>query len=386
MKAAEVGFYGNARLATWCLDGRNWDVFQPNAYDPIPQPDPAKVGNPDQELIWDLMTTSRLGFRFQHTDQISGLVEYGAGGPNGVNLRHLYGNWKKGDFEILVGQSWTPTTLLYSEQAFANDDVLFTVGFPFAGRQPMIQFKYKALKLALIHVHNASAFEVEFATGPKDPDTGDPPAERPDVDVLFPKIEVGLHHDAGRFVLDLYGGYQTYQLQGSHIQTKPGFESPPNLDVDAWLAGVGAGIDIANAYLKANLFKVQNGAAYGLTNESLSTTLLKNPLYIPEFEPAKLLNTESLGYALVLGWKFNHRFRIEAGYGHIEKEHDASKYVPSGFIGRDKTDAYYLQAPVMISKLFTIVPEAGYYDLQNDHFGRDQGGLSYFGAKWQINF
>jgi hypothetical protein len=386
VNAADFTFYGQARFASWYLNGRGWDAFHPDNYDPAPNTNPQKIGNNDNSLVWELMTTSRLGFKFAPSDDITGFVEYGAGGSNGVNLRHLAGSWLKDDFEITVGQTWTPTTLIYSEQAFGNDDILWSVGIPFAGRQPQIQFRYKGFKLAFIHIHNASDFGIEFETGPEDPATGAAPTASPDVDIYLPKIEAGFHYGKELFFVDLYGGYQRFKLQGDNIGVEPGFAPPPNLDVDAWLAGVGAGVNLGQGYFKANVFKALNGGAYGLTNENLTDTAFKNPLYIPQFEPNKLLDNETLGYALILGWKFNDRLRMEAGYGHTEREHDASSYVPSGFIGKDERDAYYIQFPITIASTFFIIPEFGYYDFNDDQLGRDEGSFTYFGAKWQINF
>lgn len=382
-EAANLSAYGQARFSTWYINGRSWDAFYPDNYDPAPNPNPGKVGSSDNETVWELMTSSRLGFNWSHGDSIKGWVEYGAGGSNGVNLRHLVGSYLKGDFEILAGQTWTPTTLIYSEQGFGNDDILWSVGIPFAGRQALIQFRYKGLKLAFINVHNASDLGVRFPTTEEDLLEN---AAEPDVDVLYPKIEAAFHYEKKGYFVDLYGGHQTFELNGDNVEVAPGVPTPPNLDVDSWLAGIGAGATLGPTYIKANIFWAQNGGAYGLTNENLTDTAFKNPLYLPQVEPDKLLDTETLGYALILGWKIHDRVRLEAGYGHLEREHDASKFAPSGFIGTDKRDVIYLQTAFTVADTFWIIPEAGYYDFQDDQLGRDEGGFSYFGIKWQINF
>ena len=47
---------------------------------------------------------------------------------------------------------------------------------------------------------------------------------------------------------------------------------------------------------------------------------------------------------------------------------------------------HYLQAVINLAKGFRIIPEIGVADYGSDRFGKDEGHLTYFGAKWQIIF
>jgi len=73
------------------------------------------------------------------------------------------------------------------------------------------------------------------------------------------------------------------------------------------------------------------------------------------------------------------------GAGYTENDNDAiGKAV--GFVEKDKTAAYYIQAAVTLAPGVFVVPEIGYWDLFDDIAGNDEGDFWYAGAKWQIDF
>ena len=48
--------------------------------------------------------------------------------------------------------------------------------------------------------------------------------------------------------------------------------------------------------------------------------------------------------------------------------------------------AVYVQSLIALAPGVYIIPEVGYYDLDNAASGDDAGSKVYLGAKWQINF
>ena len=68
--AADFSAYGQVRFGTWYMNGRGWNAFYPDNYDPAPNLNPGKVGRSDNETVWEVMTSSRLGFNFSHGDNI----------------------------------------------------------------------------------------------------------------------------------------------------------------------------------------------------------------------------------------------------------------------------------------------------------------------------
>jgi hypothetical protein len=73
-------------------------------------------------------------------------------------------------------------------------------------------------------------------------------------------------------------------------------------------------------------------------------------------------------------------FNIEAGYGYQSYEFDIDNSE------KDETQQYYLNCTINIAPGFFIQPEVGMIDFKDDPAGAEQGELTYFGAKWQINF
>jgi hypothetical protein len=71
--------------------------------------------------------------------------------------------------------------------------------------------------------------------------------------------------------------------------------------------------------------------------------------------------------------------RFEAGYA--QSSFDVDK-APE----KDDTSSYYVQATVNLAKGVFIVPEIGVVDYGKDSYDNDQGKLTYYGLKWQINF
>ncbi len=95
-------------------------------------------------------------------------------------------------------------------------------------------------------------------------------------------------------------------------------------------------------------------------------------------------DVDYLGYTLVAGFKVNDMITLEAGYGGISSEANA--------VGtwEDDARAYYINATINLAKGVFIVPEFGALDKQDikngTHKSTEQGKLTYFGLKWQINF
>ncbi len=80
------------------------------------------------------------------------------------------------------------------------------------------------------------------------------------------------------------------------------------------------------------------------------------------------------------GYKLSDMLTFEAGYGYLQHELDQKG------ARKDDNQAYYLQAAISLAKGVVIVPEIGVIDYMKDAGGNDEGKLTYFGAKWQIDF
>lgn len=322
--AAEWNFYGSARMMTWSEDDNN--------------PSPA---DDDRDTTWDLQGNSRFGATVKVSDTLVGGFEYGTG----VNLRKLYAEWTFGAGKLLVGQTYTPTSsYFYSNQVWGADNDLLDCGQQYIGRKPMIQLTFGDFKLAFV-TPNTGGF-----------------AGIGDVDTTLPKIEASYGLKMDNFFVDLSGGYQSYEVSG--------------VDVDSYLVALGGGMDFGAAYVKANVFFAQNGSAYGMYNDDdmADDAMGYNPL------TNDVVDVDTFGWLLVAGFKVSDMLTIEAGYGALEHELDVNN--------SDADDAanYYLNASITLAPGVFVVPEVGVRDYKDNAAGADQGDMTYFGAKWQMNF
>ena len=324
--AADWSFYGSARMATW------WDSFS------------APTGGSDDEgLTWGQQGNARIGARVKG-ETLGGRFEYG----EGPNLRLLYGTWNFGSGRILLGQTYTPVNLFYSNQVFNGDGDLLNYGGVYGGRHAEISVKVAGFEFALVEPQAAADIT---ATGDGDGDT------------TTPKLEVAYGFSTDVFNVKVVGGYQSYDVDDS---TDAG-----DYSVDAYVLGLGGGVNFGPAYVKGNIMIGQNVGNYGLWTTGAASAAIVG---------GSVEDTDTLGFIGVVGFKASDMLSFEGGYGYVGHELDVSGS------STDDTQSFYAQASITIAPGFFIVPEVGYIDLMDDGAGNDQGDTTYFGAKWQMNF
>ena len=323
--AADWNFYGSARMAT----------FYTSVDDGVAGTDDVK------DLQWDQQGNSRIGANVKFNDEIGGRFEM----SDSFGKRLLYGTYNFGAGQLLLGQSYTPTVYFYSNSVYDGDGDLLGVGQFYTGRQPMIQLSMAGLKVALVTQASGAALGTSQ-------------------EFMLPKIEASYGFKTDQFFVDVFAGYQTYEEKGTSIGDE---------DVDAWVAGLGGGVNFGPVFFKAGVHMSQNQGNYGAYN----------PAGMPD-EAAiiggELVDNDGLGYLAVLGFKASDKLTFEVGYGHEENEQDVSNSEA------DETDQYYGNVTYLITPGFFIVPEIGIIDYKEDASKADEGDLFYAGLKWQINF
>ncbi len=331
--AAEWNFYGSARFATWTVD-KDSDV--------------AGVDS-DRDTIWNQQGNSRIGATVKFNDEIGGGFEMN----DSFGKRKLYGTYNFGAGKLLIGQDYTPSTFFYSNSVYDGDGDLLGVGQFYVGRRQMIQLTFGDLKLAFIQPE-----AIDY--------TGF------DTDTTLPKIEVCYGFKTDMFFVDVFAGYQTYELDATSADE----------DVDAYVVGLGGGVNIGPAYIKAMGHFGQNFGNYSAYNVGYNGTV---PTLRDEatFVSGKLEDVDGWGALAVVGFKVNDMLTVEAGYGYEEADLDNS--------GRDEdwVEQYYLNATINITKGFFIVPEIGLIQGERGQapgVATNEPDVFYMGAKWQINF
>jgi hypothetical protein len=321
--AAEWNFFGSARMSTFSEDV-----------------DPGSGADSDQDTTWALQGNSRIGANVKAGD-VTGAFEYGTG----VNVRKLYGEWNFGAGALLVGQTYTPANFFPSNQVWAGDADLLPYGGIYRGRHPMIQLKFGTFKLAFVSPDGAN----DLGTGG-------------DVDVTYPQIELSYKFKTDMFYVDVFGGYQTYEI-----------EMAPKLDVDSYIAGANLGLTFGPASIMGSAWLGKNTGPYGMWVESADDPVMNAA-------GTEIIDNDLFGWLAVVNFKANDMLSFEAGYGRVSTELDVDA------AQSDDTSSVYVNAVITFAPGVFIVPEIGMVDYEDDAAGAEQGELTYFGAKWQINF
>lgn len=336
--AADWNFYGNFRMATWWVD----DDYDENidGYDG------------DADLQWENGGNSRIGANVQANDQIGGGFELGFDGSD-MYARKIFGTYTfGGGSQLLIGKTYTPTAMFYSNSVYGGDGDLLGLGEYYDGRQDMIQWKMGGFKVALIE---------PATSGLNDPVTN----------VTLPKIEASYAFKGDAFFLDIIGGYQTYELDGAGLGTA---------DVDAYIGILGGGVNLGALYAKAQAHFGQNLGDFGSAGPYVTGDLDVTTGAVVDPVAWEVVDTEAMGGLVVVGFNASEMLTFEGGVGYQSYEVDADN-APTETLMQ-----YYLNATINIAPGFFIVPEVGMVTYDPDVDGAPEPERFYFGAKWQINF
>jgi len=356
--AADWDFYGSARMYTFMND---YSKEAPTTgYN-----DPTTVtylGVADDDLSWFLQGNSRIGGNVK-ADAISGTFEYGSG----PNLRLLYGTWNFGAGTLVVGQDYSPIDTFISNQmgpAYWGGDI---DGLPWGGiydgRTAQLKLSMAGFQVALVEPKVVSAYDI-FAVGYLPTDT----------DTSMPKIEASYSFKAGPLGLKVLGAMNTSDdVVITGITTK----TEKTYSIDSNVFGVMANYATGPFSVAANLYMATNPGNFGL----LSDTAVNRAMFINN----AIQDVDSMGALVVFGYKATPTIKLEAGYGMVSNDLEVS-----GVTVESETNSLYVQAVIALAKGVYIVPEFGtvdYGDLSVTGTPDTKlGDVSYFGAKWQIDF
>jgi len=323
--ASEWNFYGSARVSTFWEDSDLDDEVNLKEY---------------------LQVNARIGANVKASDKITGRFEYGTGNGN-ANIRLFYGTWDFGAGTLRVGQDYTPNFLPLSNQVWNHDNGLHGFGEPYPGRHAQIKLKVGAFQIAAVSVdtnyYDAAANDIA------DDDT----------QVVIPKIEASYAVNAGNATIDIGAGFATFEYNDSE-------------DIDSYFIQVKGVMKAAGVNLGMVVFYGQNA---GNIVDCTTTGDDSGQGYARINAAGQVDDVENYGGEIVAGYTFNDMLAVEAGVGYMQGEYDNDTE-------EDAVFAYYLQVPLTLAPGVTITPEAGVIDYDED--GQEQ--LTYFGAKWQINF
>ncbi|MCG8568152.1 MAG: porin [Desulfobacterales bacterium] len=323
--AAEWNFYGSARMETFFEHTDN-------------------VGSTETTYDEDLQSNARIGAKVRVNDSLKGRFEYGtkedAQGTRNANIRLLWGEWDFGGGKLMVGQSYTPIYTSYSKAVYDSGRGLEKYGAISASRQPMIRLTMGGFQVAIIEPANEKLVTTD------------------EVENNYPKVEAAYRIKFNSGSVKFVGGFNSYELNDVH-------------DVDSYVVGVGGKMKFSRCFIAGSVYIGQNLGTYKFKT---------SPGGDPLVSGNNLIDSDDMGITLVTGYKVNDMFSFEAGYGYIESELDQSGY------SEDDATHYYIQSQVTLAPGVYIVPEIGMVDEGEDQNGAEEKEVTYYGAKWQINF
>ncbi len=325
--ASDFNFYGSLRFQTFSED------FSKEATD---------FGVSDQDTKWGNLGTSRLGAKIKLSDKISGMFELGVGDED-ITLRLFFGEYNFGAGKILIGQSGHPMGESFSNRVGLDDSGLLKYGVFYGGLVEMIKFTFGGFQLYFI-----------------EPNVNAKNDEELDADTKLPQFAASYDLKYENFSFDITGAYQSYEIENHNNNT--------SFDVNSYLIRTG---------LKGEFGPFMLGATFGWgqnTSQIGSSAIARPVGYTSDTDTT----TDTIGYTFVVAYKATDNLRFETGYGYIKAKIDD--------IGaEDDGCSYYLQAAITIAPGFVVTPEIGRVDYKSKA-GIDEGDMTYFGAKWQIDF
>ena len=335
--AADWNFYGSARVSTFWKD-----------VDVDGGPDP------DTQFEETLQSNARIGATVKVSDELTGRFEYGASGGD-ANIRLLYGEWNFGAGKLLVGQDYTPMYLPGSNQVYKNDNALDGWGNVNGNlRKAQIKLTFGDFQIAF----------VENITDYFDHGLGDITDDN--VDVIMPIIMAKYALTFDNWVFTLAGGYQTFDVDNGTVDD----------DVTSW----GLGLDVAVTFGALSVTGQVNGGTNVGNLYNIDVSDLDVGAGYAVVLGDEVVDNDAMGFRVAVAYAFNEMFGVEVGYGYQQTEFDVSGSE------EDEVQSYYIQFPITLAPGVHIVPEVGVVDYEDDFAGNGEDEITYFGAKWQINF
>jgi len=289
-----------------------------------------------------LQGNSRIGAKVNVNDELTGRFEYGTSGGN-ANIRLLYGEWNFGPGSLTVGQDYTPLYMPVSNQVYGADNGLGGWGEAYPGRHAQVKLKFGDFQIAAVSPDTTYLMNNVLVDA--------------NTEVTIPRIELSYKMDMNNLAFGIGGGYSTFEYNNTK-------------DIDSYVCIIKGKFQTGAFSLGAQAFIGQN---VGNLIASHTTGNDDGEGYA-KINGNQVIDNDAYGVEVVAAYMINEMVSFEAGYGYMKTELDINT--------EDKEDvaSYYLQAPITLASGVFVIPEVGMVDYQ------DQDEITYFGAKWQINF
>jgi hypothetical protein len=411
--AAEFSFYGNARLHTFSWEDSKEvntksanETYYPHGSAATPifsniTANDLAFDESDRDLDLSVGSISRFGTKITVSDELTANVEFGligktASGGNTVYLRHLYGEYDFGAGKVLVGQYWHPfaVNVGYSNQVGGADDGLGSTGQLGANRRPQIRLSFGDFALHFMSpdhpkisgIGNGFTSVIVNDQDDVEREAGYASDQKYyDDDISWPHVAAVYNASYENFKFSISGSMQSYEVSDTRgiyndivaeDAGAPETKTGNSYDVDSHAFKVGLQGSFGLFTLGATYGFGQNLYNMGVDAMSGKGGAPRGATY--DAVNDRISDVDTTAYTIVGSFKVNDMVTLEAGYGKVSNDVEGPQ--------DDEASAYYLQAAIAIADGFTVTPEIGKYDYEENEDGTDEGDSTYFGAKWQINF
>jgi hypothetical protein len=237
------------------------------------------------------------------------------------------------------------------------------MGGVYSGREAMLELKFGGFQVALVAPKTDTTYTNSNGTKIDALTNAAYSSGAYSVDTDIPGIEAKYTFKQDNFMIQVAGGYQTYDI----------ITSSASISIDSYVLALGGKINIGQVYLAGDVFTGQN-----VGNMIWVNTDGNNTGCVPVLTNDAINDNNAVGYLVVVGAKINDMFSVEFGYGTTQTDFDKS----STDTPDDDVTSYYAQATITLAPGVFIVPEIGTIDYEEN----TQNEVDYIGAKWQINF
>jgi len=358
--AAEWSFYGSSRMMFWSNDV---DTGVPGA-------------GSDRDTNYQGQSNSRIGAKVTGGN-IRGYLEVGHQnngqvGSNNLYTRKLYGTWKFGAGLIKVGKDYVYNVsgAKSTQLGGSSDASLCGYGHAYQGRRNYMAVEIGGLDLALVESGSGGTMPVNAITA----SAAAYAAAQGFVwsgDYQVPMINARYTHKINNFTLQVAGNYLSYDLEAA---------GRPDASIDCYSIEGGVSATFGPLRVGGEIYYAQNNEQLGY-----SGTSSRDGYGIDVF--GNVIDNDTIGWSLVADYVLNDMLKFQIGYGTVDHEYDSANAEADDF------ETYYLNATIVVTKGFYIVPEIGMKDYKTTGTmdktvaaSTDEGDVFYVGAKFQMDF
>ncbi len=349
-------FYGMARTTL------QWD----NIENPVGTNGGVDIDDYDPGL-----SSSRIGANVKVSDELSGRFEFGVAAA--VTNRLIYGTWNFGAGSLRVGQDYTPIFGIQSNQVAFGDADMGGWGTMYSGRNAQVKVIIGDFQAALVGGGGTTALRLNNGT------PLGAAAVAMTVEEATPQLELAYTINMDAFSLKLMGGLASYEL------VTP---TATNVDVDSYIVGFTGSVNFGAAYVKGGAWMGQNTGEFGALDVDGSTEAGvagvggagpggDDGFAFMDATQTTVLDNDSQGMTLIVGFKASDMFTFEAGYGYAQEEVDT-------FAFDDEVSTYYVQSVITLAPGVSITPEIGVLDYEEISGGLEE--VTYGAVRFQIVF